>query len=95
MKLKPKKNKVILETENKTITDSELTHVSNLIGTIEETQKSLELKEEAVKTTKDFLRKLTEEDLPNKLAEIGLTSVETKNGDKVTIKPFYRGHISK
>ena len=54
MKLKPKKNKVILETENKTITDSELTHVSNLIGTIEETQKSLELKEEAVKTTKDF-----------------------------------------
>jgi hypothetical protein len=95
MKLKPKKNKVILETENKTITDSELTHVSNLIGTIEETQKSLDLKEEAVKTTKDFLRKLTEEDLPNKLAEIGLTSVETKNGDKVTIKPFYRGHISK
>ena len=64
MKLKPKKNKVILETENKTITDSELTHVSNLIGTIEETQKSLELKEEAVKTTKDFLRKLTD-DYPN------------------------------
>ena len=89
------KKKVILESNKETVTDKELTDVANLVGTIQETQKSLELKEEAVKSTKDFLRKLTEEDLPNKLTEIGLSSVETKNGDKVAVKPFYRGHISK
>ena len=89
------KKKVILESNKETVTDKELTDVANLVATIQETQKSLELKEEVVKSTKDFLRKLTEEDLPNKLTEIGLSSIETKNGDKVAVKPFYRGHISK
>ena len=92
--MKLKDNKVIIE-EAPIAENKDLEEVSNLVAYIAETEKNLKIKEDAVKTTKDHLRKLVEEDLPNKLAEIGLSKVETTNGDKVEIKPFYRGHISK
>ena len=92
--MKLKENKVIIE-EAPIAKNKDLEEVSNLVAYIAETEKNLKIKEDAVKTTKDHLRKLVEEDLPNKLAEIGLSKVETTNGDKVEIKPFYRGHISK
>ena len=92
--MKLRENKVIIE-ETPIADNKDLEEVSNLVAYIAETEKNLKIKEDAVKTTKDHLRKLVEEDLPNKLAEIGLSKVETTNGDKVEIKPFYRGHISK
>ena len=91
MKLKPK---VIIE-ETPIADNKDLTEVSEIVATIAEVERTMTVQENALKTSKDTLRRLVEEDLPNKLAEIGLTKVETTNGDKVEVKPFYRGHISK
>ena len=48
------------------------------------------------RSTKEQLRRLEEEDLPNMLNEIGISKFETQDGLlKIDLKNFYRGHISK
>ena len=86
MKLKPK---VIIE-ETPIADNKDLNEVSEIVATIAEVERTMKVQENALKTSKDTHRRLVEEDLPNKLAEIGLTKVETTNGDKVEVKPFYR-----
>ena len=88
------KEKVIVE-DTPIADNKDLTEVSDIVNTISTVEKNLKIKEDAVKASKEQLRRLIEEDLPNKLAEIGLTKVETTSGDKVEVKPFYKGHISK
>ena len=90
------KSKVILEKENKQkITDNEMVQVSELVSTIQDTQDQVDEIEDNLKAKKEVLRRLKEEDLPNKFAEMGMSEVKMENGDKITVKPFYRGHISK
>ena len=88
------KEKVIVE-DTAIADNKDLTEVSEIVATIAEVESTMKVQENALKASKDTYRRLVEEDLPNKLAEIGLTKVETTNGDKVEVKPFYKGHISK
>jgi hypothetical protein len=88
--------KVILEKVNKQkISNDEMLQVSELVSTIQDQQDQVNEIEEKLKTKKEVLRRLKEEDLPNKFAEMNMSEVKMENGDKITIKPLYRGHISK
>ena len=49
--------------------------------------------DEKLKEAKRNLLKLTDEDLPAMLAELGLNAIELDDGSKVTVEPTYGGHI--
>jgi hypothetical protein len=49
--------------------------------------------EQTLKAEKKALLKLTDEDLPAMLQEIGLASLELDDGSKVTVRPTYGAHI--
>lgn len=46
-----------------------------------------------LKAAKDKLRKVQEMDLPQAMAEVGLTEFKLADGSKVTIKPFYAASL--
>ena len=50
--------------------------------------------EDEGKQSKEDLRKLTDEDLPSMLHELGVQSFTLDDGSKVDVKPTYGGHIS-
>ena len=89
-------NKVILEKDDKqTVTNTEMVEVSELVSTIQDTQDQIDGIEDKLKAKKEVYRRLTEEDLPTKFASMNLSKLEMENGDKIEVKPVYRGHISK
>lgn len=45
--------------------------------------------------TKDLHRDISTKQLPDKLAEAGLSEIKLTNGAKITVKPFYEGNIKK
>lgn len=49
--------------------------------------------DEQLKEAKRELLKLTDEDLPAMLLELGLSSFELEDGSKVTVRPTYGAHI--
>ena len=49
--------------------------------------------EDQLKTAKRELLRLTDEDLPAMLQELGLSSFELDDGSKVTVRPTYGAHI--
>ena len=49
--------------------------------------------EDQLKEAKRELLKLTDEDLPAMLLELGLSSFELEDGSKVTVRPTYGAHI--
>lgn len=49
--------------------------------------------EDQLKAAKRELLKLTDEDLPAMLQELGLSSFELEDGSKVTVRPTYGAHI--
>jgi len=49
--------------------------------------------EDQLKAAKRELLKLTDEDLPAMLQELGLNSFELEDGSKVTVRPTYGAHI--
>jgi|TARA_Y100000296_G_scaffold84101_1_gene116533 hypothetical protein len=88
--------KVILEKDNKEkVTNKEMIEVSELVATIQDTQDQLDEIEENLKAKKEVYRRLTEDDLPTKFASMNISKMEMENGDKIEVKPIYRGHISK
>ena len=46
-----------------------------------------------LKAAKENLRKVQEQDLPQAMAEIGLSEFKLSDGSKVTIKPFYSASL--
>ena len=78
-----------------------LKHVdSNELGTIAEVAKSIRAKELRIATMEAQLKdlkkehnKLTDEDLPNLLAEVGLSSFTLDDGSAVTVKQTYGASI--
>ena len=88
--------KVILEKDNKEkVTNTEMVEVSELVSTIQDTQDQIEEIEDKLKAKKEVYRRLTEDDLPSKFASMNISKMEMENGDKIEVKPIYRGHISK
>ena len=49
--------------------------------------------DDQLKEAKRELLKLTDEDLPAMLLELGLSSFELEDGSKVTVRPTYGAHI--
>ncbi len=49
--------------------------------------------DDELKEAKRELLKLTDEDLPSMLLELGLNSFELEDGSKVTVRPTYGAHI--
>ena len=56
-------------------------------------EKNIEELEHALKEAKDSYRKLTEEVLPEALAEIGMKGFTMDDGSQITVKPFYSASI--
>ena len=49
--------------------------------------------EDQLKAAKRELLRLTDEDLPAMLQELGLSSFELDDGSKITVRPTYGAHI--
>jgi len=70
-----------------------LNTVSGLARRIQEKESRITALEDELKEEKKALLKLTDEDLPSMLAEIGLTSFKLDDGSQVTVKQTYGAHI--
>jgi len=67
----------------------------NRLNTLNMESKVVGIKtEEFLKEKKKDLLKMTDEDLPSVLQEMGVSSFTLDDGSKVEIKPLYAGHIS-
>ena len=73
--------------------DSELHKVAVLAKKIQDRQSRAALLEGELKQVKQELLKLTDEDLPATMQELGLSAFTTDDGSSITIKPTYGAHI--
>jgi len=73
--------------------DSELHKVAILAKKIQERQNKVALLDAELKQIKQELLKLTDEDLPATMQELGLSAFTTDDGSSITIKPTYGAHI--
>mgnify|MGYP003146236260 CR=1 FL=1 len=73
--------------------DEELSKVADIAKKIQEKEDFLADLEKKQKTAKAELLKLTDEDLPAILQELGLSGFTLDDGSSITIKPTYGAHI--
>ena len=71
----------------------DLTTVAGMARAIRDKEAEVNELEQKLKNEKRALMKLTDEDLPTMLAEIGLTSMKLDYGSEVSIKPQYGANI--
>jgi len=71
----------------------DLTTVAGMARAIREKEAEVAELEQNLKSEKKALLKMTDEDLPTMLAEIGLTSMKLEDGSEVTVKPTYGATI--
>jgi len=71
----------------------DLTTVAGMARAIRDKEAEVNELEQKLKNEKRALMKLTDEDLPTMLAEIGLTSMKLDDGSEVSIKPQYGASI--
>ena len=76
------------------IADEELQGISALAKRAKVLQKEVEDLEAVTKERKDQLRKLTEQAIPEALAETGMRGFVMEDGSKVELKVFYSASIS-
>ncbi len=76
------------------IADEELQGISALAKRAKVLQKEVEDLEAVTKERKDQLRKLTEQAIPEALAETGMRGFVMEDGSKVELKDFYSASIS-
>ena len=67
--------------------------IAEIARAIREKQEYLEALESLVKQTKAELLKLTDEDLPNMIMELGVRDFTLEDGSKVELKTTYGAHI--
>ena len=70
-----------------------LSSVAEIGREIVNTQDLVAELDEKLKEAKRHLLKLTDEDLPAMLAELGLNAIELDDGSKVTVQATYGAHI--
>ena len=73
--------------------DSELNKVAVLAKKIQDKQNRITLLDSELKQAKQDLLKLTDEDLPATMQELGLSAFTTDDGASITIKPTYGAYI--
>ena len=71
----------------------DLTTVAGMARAIRDKEAEVNELDQTLKNEKRALMKLTDEDLPTMLAEIGLTSMKLDDGSEVSIKPQYGANI--
>ena len=71
----------------------DLTTVAGMAKAIRDKEEHVKELEEKLKAEKKSLLKMTDEDLPTMLAEIGLTAMKLDDGSEVTVKPTYGASI--
>lgn len=76
-----------------TVDSDDLKAVAAIARSIASKEEQLEQLEAQIKETKKELLKLTDEDLPGLLHEIGLSDFKLKDGSEVKVKPTYGGSI--
>lgn len=77
------------------LTNEELAQVTALAELQVKQENQVEYLEEELKAAKERLRKTSDNDLPNAMAEIGMSSFVLTNGHKITIKEEVYASIPK
>ena len=75
--------------------NAELQDVSSIAEKVQQKQKAIKTLETNLKSEKEALLKLTDEDLPSAMAEMNLSSFRLANGAEVSVKNTYGAHIKK
>ena len=74
--------------------NDQLSGISALARRAKQIEKEITDQEDTLKELKSQFRKITEEALPEALAELGMTSFRMDDGSSIDIKPFYSASIS-
>ena len=82
-----------LATSVEKLDQGDLTTVAGMARAIRDKEKGVADLEQKLKEEKKALLKLTDEDLPTMLAEIGLASMKLDDGSEVTVKQTYGASI--
>jgi len=75
------------------VTDDALKSVRSIALQMQTTQQKVSQLEEDLKREKENLRKLSDEDLPSKLQEVGIVNFELDDGSVVQVKENISAHI--
>ena len=82
-----------LATSVEKLDQGDLTTVAGMARAIRDKEKAVADLEQKLKEEKKALLKMTDEDLPTMLAEIGLASMKLDDGSEVTVKQTYGASI--
>ncbi len=75
------------------VDDNSLSGVAALAKRAKHLEKELDELESVVKERKEQLRKLTEQTIPEAMAELGMSSFKMDDGSSIDVKPFYSASI--
>jgi len=76
------------------VKDDDISGIAALARRAKLLEKEINDLEETVKERKNQFRKITEEALPEALAQLGMSSFKMEDGSSIDIKPFYSASIS-
>ena len=96
--MRPKENiadKFEEDTKQQTdIKEKDLSNISELGRELEAMQTIIEAEEKRLKELKEEYRKLSEDTLPNKLREIGISEFKLEDGTQMSIQQYYSAKIT-
>ena len=75
--------------------DDEIRRIADLANKQISLQRQVADLEEQMKAAKEELRVVQEHDLPDALAEAGVSEIRLADGSRVKVEPFVKAHISK
>ena len=84
-----------LKTFSVEATDGEIRRIAELANKQLDLERSVASLEETLKAEKEKLRVVQEHDLPDALAEAGISEMKLADGSRVKAEPFVTAHISK
>ena len=76
-------------------TDTEMRRIADLANKQLELERGVTTLEDQLKAKKEELRNVREHDLPDALAEAGLSEIKLADGSRIKVEPFVNAHISK
>ena len=85
----------VLNTLNVEATDTEMRRIADLANKQLELERSVVAIDLQLKAKKEELRNVREHDLPDALAEAGLSEIKLADGSRIKVEPFVNAHISK
>ena len=76
------------------VQDDQITGIAALAKRAKSLEKQIGDAEDILKGHKEQYRKLTEETIPEALAELGMSSFRMEDGSSIDVKPFYSASIT-